>query len=124
MQKVMVVDDDAFTRMHCKDMLVQSGFDVAEAANGTDAIAVYEDFHPDMVLMDLIMPGIGGLNALKEIKVNDPDARVAVVIANGQQALILDALNIGAVDFVIKPFEKAQVLDTIRKALGKPNLAL
>ena len=118
MTTVMVVDDAAFMRMRCKKMLVENGFDVVEAANGIEAISVYKETHPDMVLMDITMPEMDGLAALKEIKKLDPNAKVAMVTAMGQQALVIEALKIGAMDFVIKPFDQDRVLGTIKKALG------
>ena len=105
----MVVDDDASTRMSCKQLLVENGYDVAEAANRIEAISVYSDFQPDMVFMDITMPDMDGLIALQEIMVMDPNAKVAMAIVMGQQALVMVALKTGAVDFVIKPFD--QVLD-------------
>jgi len=118
MPTVMVVDDAAFMRMRCKKMLVENGFDVVEAANGIEAISVYKESHPDMVLMDITMPDMDGMAALREIKKIDPSAKVAMVTAMGQQALVMEALKIGAMDFVIKPFDQERVLGTIKKALG------
>ncbi len=120
-RKVMVVDDDSAMRTYCKKMLVENGFDVVEAANGTEAISVYKESQPDMVLMDITMPDMDGLTALKEIKKIDPGAKVAMVTAIGQQALVMEALKTGAMDFVIKPFDQESVLGTIEKALGKDN---
>lgn len=117
----MVVDDDASARKGLTRTLVENGFDVAEAANGIEAISVYGDFRPDMVFMDVIMPGMDGLAALEEIKTLDPNAKVAMTIVKGQQALVLVALKAGAVDFVIKPFDEKQVLGGIKKALSPPN---
>lgn len=117
----MVVDDDASARKGLTRTLVENGFDVAEAANGIEAISVYGDFRPDMVFMDVIMPGMDGLAALEEIKTLDPNAKVAMTIVKGQQALVLVALKAGAVDFVIKPFDEKQVLGAIKKALSPPN---
>ena len=117
-RKVMVVDDAAFMRMRCKKMLIENGFDVVEAANGIEAISVYKESQPDMVLMDITMPDMDGLAALKEIKKIDPNAKVAMVTAMGQQALVMEALKTGALDFVIKPFDQERVLGTIKKALG------
>lgn len=118
MRKMLVVDDDAVVRIHCKQMLVENGFDVAEAADGVEAISVYQDFQPDMVFMDITMPQMGGLDALKEIKVINPNAKVTMVIVQGQQALVMEALKLGAVNFVIKPFDEEEVLGAIQKALG------
>ena len=116
-RKVMIVDDDAAMRKGCKKLLLENGFDVAEAANGIEAISVYGDFHPDMVFMDISMPDMDGLTALQKIIVMDPKAKVAMTIIKGQQALVLQALQTGAVDFVIKPFKRDQVMGTIQKVL-------
>ena len=118
MPKLMVVDDAAFMRMRCRNILVESGFDVVEAADGLEAISVYMESLPDMVLMDITMPGLGGLAALKEIMKIDPSAKVAIVTAMGQQALVMEAYKMGAVDFVIKPLGQEQVLTTINRALS------
>ena len=118
MPKVLVVDDAAFMRMRCKKMLVGKGFDVVEAANGIEAISDYKQSHPDMVLMDITMPDLDGLAALKEIKTMNPSAKVAMVTTMSQQALVMEAPKTGAMDFVIKPFDQKQVLATIKKALS------
>jgi len=99
-------------------MLIENGFEVVEAANGIEAISVYQETNPDMVLMDITMPDMDGLAALKEIKKIDPNAKIAMVTAMGQQALVMEALKTGAMDFVIKPFDQERVLSTIKKALG------
>lgn len=117
-RKVMVVGGDAFMRMRLKQILVKIGFDVAEAASGREAISVYRDFQPDMVFMDISLPDMGGLDALKEIMGIDPNALVAMLVVDGQQALVMEALRTGAVDFVTQPFDEEEVLGTINKALG------
>ena len=114
----MVVDDDALSRIHFKQMLVEDGFDVAEAANGIEAISLYQNFQPDMVFVNIIMPDKSGLVILNKIKVTNPRAQVAMIVGEGQQALVMEALKAGAVDFVTKPFDQEEVLGTIKKALG------
>ncbi len=116
MTKVMVVDDAAFMRMRCKKILIENGFDVLEAANGIEAVSVYKENSPDMVLMDITMPDMDGLAALREIKKIDPSAKVAMVTAMGQQALVMEALKSGAVDFVTRPFDQEEVLVALDKA--------
>ena len=112
-ERVMVVDDDASARICCKEMLVENGYDVVESANGIGAISIYRDFQPDMVFMEITTPDMDSLLALQEIVMMDPRAKVAIVMVQGQQASLKKAMKIGAVDFVIKPFDQDQVLDTI-----------
>ena len=114
----MVVGGDASMRIRLKQMLVENGLDVAEAASGREAISVYRDFQPDMVFMDIFLPDMGGLDALKEIKGINPNALVAMLVVEGQQALVMEALRTGAVDFVTQPFDEEEVLGAINKALG------
>ncbi len=102
MPTIMVVDDAAFMRMRCKKLLTQSGYDVLEANTGAQAVEVYKECRPDMVLLDITMPDMDGLAALREIKKIDPNAKVAMVTAMGQQSIVTDALKAGAQDFVIK----------------------
>ena len=118
MRKVMVVEDDALMRIHLKQMLVENGFDVAEAADGIEAISVYQAFEPDMVFLNITISDKEGLAALKEIKVINPNAQVAIIVVEGQQALVMEALKSGAVDFVTKPFDQDEVLGTLKKSLG------
>ena len=117
MPTIMVVDDAAFMRMRCKKLLTQSGYDVIEAATGTEAVEIYKKSKPDAVLLDITMPDMDGLTALKEMKKLDPDVRVAMVSAMGQQSVVMDALKSGAKDFVVKPFEADRVLATVKKLL-------
>lgn len=117
MPTIMVVDDAAFMRMRCKKLLTQNGYDVIEAATGTEAVETYKKSKPDAVLLDITMPDMDGLTALKEMKKLDPDVRVAMVSAMGQQSVVMDALKSGAKDFVVKPFEADRVLATVKKLL-------
>ncbi len=114
----MLVGGDAFMRIRLKQMLVENGLDVAEVANGVEAISVYRDFQPHMVFIDIDLPDKGGLDALKEIKGINPNALVAMLVVEGQQALVMEALRSGAVDFLTKPFDEEEVLGAINKALG------
>ncbi len=117
MATILVVDDAAFMRMRCAKVLKENGYDVLEAENGLQAIEVYQAQKPDGVLMDITMPEMDGLTALKELRKLDPDARVAMVTAMGQQSIIIDAIKSGARDFVVKPFEQDRVLSALQKLL-------
>lgn len=118
MTTLLVVDDAAFMRMRCTKLLTENGYSVVEAENGLQAVQKYQELRPDGVLLDITMPEMDGLTALKEIKKLDPNARVAMVTAMGQQAMVLDALKSGAKDFVIKPFQPERVLAAVKKMLG------
>ena len=118
MAKIMVVDDAAFMRMRCKKLLIQLGHEVTEAATGSQAVEAYKNNRPDMVLLDITMPDMDGITALKEIREFDPDARVAMVTAMGQQSMVMEALKAGARDFVIKPFDQDRVLAAINKIMA------
>jgi two-component system chemotaxis response regulator CheY len=116
--KILVVDDAAFMRMRCSKLLTDNGYDVVEAENGLDAIAKYKETKPDAVLLDITMPEMDGLTALKEIRKVDPEAKVAMVTAMGQQSMIMDAIKSGAKDFVVKPFQPDRVLAAVKKLIG------
>lgn len=116
--KILVVDDAAFMRMMIKDILVKNGYDVVgEAANGAEAVVRYRELEPDLVTMDITMPEMDGLTALREIRRSHPTARVIMCSAMGQQAMVLEAIQAGARDFVVKPFQADRVLDAVKKAL-------
>jgi two-component system chemotaxis response regulator CheY len=115
MRTVLVVDDAAFMRMRCAKLLTEHGYAVLEAATGAEAVALYQQQRPDAVLLDITMPEMDGLTALAHIRALDPAARVAMVTALGQQALVLAALQAGARDFVLKPFQPERVLDALKK---------
>lgn len=118
MLTLLVVDDAAFMRMRCSKLLVENGYKVIEAENGAQAVTKYREIRPDGVLLDITMPEMDGLTALKEIRKIDPNARVAMVTAMGQQALVMDALKSGAKDFVLKPFQSDRVLAAVKKMLS------
>jgi two-component system, chemotaxis family, chemotaxis protein CheY len=116
--KVMVVDDAAFMRLRACKVLQDNGHEVIQAENGVEAIKKYAEHRPDAVLMDITMPEMDGLAALKEIRKLDPAARVAMVMAMGQQAIVMEALKAGAKDFVLKPFQPDHVLGALDKLLA------
>jgi two-component system chemotaxis response regulator CheY len=118
MAKILVVDDAEFLRVRISKMLSGEGHDILEAENGLIAVETYKSAKPDLVLMDITMPEMDGLSALKEIKSFDPGARVVMLTALGQESVVLEAIKTGARDFVVKPFEKDRVLGAISKLLG------
>ncbi|MBZ4653523.1 MAG: response regulator receiver protein [Peptococcaceae bacterium] len=117
--KIMIVDDAAFMRMMLKDILTKNGYDViGEAENGQIAVDKYKDLRPDLVTMDITMPELDGISAVKKIKQFDPNARIVMCSAMGQQAMVIDAIQAGARDFIVKPFQPERVLEAVKKALG------
>jgi two-component system chemotaxis response regulator CheY len=118
MAKVLIVDDAQFMRMRCAKLLEKNGFDVVEAENGRLAVEMYQQVRPDAVLMDITMPEMDGLAALKEIRQIDPKARVAMLTALGQQGVVIEAIKAGARDFIVKPFEQDRVLEALQKLLS------
>lgn len=117
--KVLVVDDAAFMRMMIKDILSKNGYEVVgEAENGLKAVEKYQELKPDLTTMDITMPEMDGITAVKEIKKVDPNAKVIMCSAMGQQAMVIEAIQSGARDFIVKPFQPDRVLEAIRKAVG------
>jgi two-component system chemotaxis response regulator CheY len=118
MASVLIVDDAAFMRMMIKDILTKNGLDVAgEAENGLQAVDMFKELKPDIVIMDITMPGMNGMLALKEILAVDNSANVLMCSAMGQQAAVINAIQAGAKDFIVKPFKPDRVVDAINKAL-------
>ncbi len=118
-KRVLVVDDAAFMRMMIKDILSKNGYEIAgEAENGQIAIEKYKDVKPDLVTMDITMPEMDGIAAVKEIVGFDSSARVIMCSAMGQQAMVIDAIQAGAKDFIVKPFQPERVLEAVSKALS------
>ncbi len=116
MAKVMIVDDAAFMRISIRNMLLKNGFEiVAEAENGADAIEKYNATMPDIVTMDITMPVMDGLTALREIKKINKNAKVVMVSALGQEAMVRDAVVAGAVGFIVKPYKEDTIVETLRK---------
>ena len=116
-QSVLVVDDAAFMRMMIKDILSKNGYEVVgEAENGVQAVEKYKELEPDLVTMDITMPEMDGIDALKEIKEINPDATIIMCSAMGQQAMVIDAIQAGAKDFIVKPFQADRVIEAINKA--------
>lgn len=118
---ILVVDDAAFMRMMIRDILAKEGYAIHEAVNGRDAIEKYEEVQPDLVTMDITMPELDGISALKSIRETHPEARILMVSAMGQQKMIVEALEAGALDFLVKPFQPTKVLETVKKCLQAPT---
>jgi two-component system chemotaxis response regulator CheY len=117
-KSVLVVDDSALIRANIKDVLAREGYQVvAQAANGAEAVALYQQHKPDLVTMDVVMPEMSGVEAAAKIVDADPDATIIMVSAMGQQALVIEALQAGAKDFVIKPFQAARLMQAVERAL-------
>ena len=117
--RILIVDDAAFMRMMVRDILTKNGYEVVgEAGDGAQAVEKYRELKPDLVTMDITMPEMDGIQALKEIKKIDPNARVIMCSAMGQQAMVIDAIQAGAKDFIVKPFQADRVIEAIKKTLG------
>lgn len=117
MAKILIVDDAEFLRVRVSKMLAGEGYEIFEADNGYKAVTFYREIQPDLVLMDITMPEMDGLAALREIRSIDPKARVIMLTALGQESVVLEAIKSGARDFVVKPFERERVLTAINKLL-------
>ena len=118
-KNILICDDAAFMRMMIKDILTKNGYNVAgEAENGLKAIEKFNETKPDLVLMDITMPEMDGIQALKKIKELDPAANVIMCSAMGQQAMVIEAIQSGAKDFIVKPFQAERVLEAVKKVVG------
>ena len=116
---IMICDDAAFMRMMIKDILTKNGYVVAgEAENGAKAVEKYKEVTPDLVLMDITMPEMDGIQALKEIRKADAGAKVIMCSAMGQQAMVIESIQAGAKDFIVKPFQADRVLEAVKKVVG------
>ena len=118
-KNILICDDAAFMRMMIKDILTKNGYNVvAEASNGAEAVDKYGQFKPDLVMMDITMPEMNGIDALKKIRENDGSANVIMCSAMGQQAMVIESIQAGAKDFIVKPFQVERVLEAVQKAIG------
>ena len=116
---ILIVDDAAFMRMMIRDVLTKSGFEVVgEAENGKTALERYKELSPDLVIMDITMPEVNGIDALRNIRAFNPSAKVIMCSAMGQQAMVIEAIQSGAKDFIVKPFQADRVCEAVRKVLG------
>jgi len=118
-KRILVVDDAAFMRMMIKDILVKNGYEIAgEAENGIRAVEKYKELMPDLVIMDITMPEVDGITAVREIKKINPDSKIIMCSAMGQQAMVIESIQAGARDFIVKPFQPERVIEAIRKVIG------
>lgn len=116
MPKVLIADDAAFMRMMLREILTEGGYEiVGEAANGSEACDLYKQTKPDLVTMDITMPKMDGITALKNIVAEDPQAKIIMCSAMGQQAMVIEAIQSGAKDFIVKPFQPQRVIDAVKK---------
>ena len=120
-KKILLVDDAAFMRKMLSDTLTKNGYtEIAEAEDGLDAVQKYGELSPDLVIMDITMPNMNGLEALKEIRAKDANANVVMCSAMGQESMVMEAVRSGAKDFIVKPFKADRVIKTVSNILGAP----
>ncbi len=118
MPSVLIADDAAFMRMMLRNILTGAGYEVAgEAEDGAEAVSRYRELQPDLTTMDITMPGMNGLEALKAIRAEDPEARVIMCSAMGQKSMVVESFSAGARDFIVKPFQADRVVSAMEKAL-------
>lgn len=116
---ILIVDDAAFMRMMIKDVLSKNGFVICgEAENGARAVEKYKELNPDLVIMDITMPEVDGIQAVKEIKKINSAAKIIMCSAMGQQAMVIEAIQAGAKDFIVKPFQAERIIEAVKKVLG------
>ncbi|HHX55349.1 MAG TPA: response regulator [Clostridiales bacterium] len=118
-KRILICDDATFMRMMIKDILTKNGYEVAgEAENGLVAIEKYNELKPDLVLMDITMPEMDGITALKKIVESDSEAKIIMCSAMGQQSMVIDSIQAGAKDFIVKPFQAERVVEAVQKVVG------
>ena len=119
LKTVLVCDDAVFMRTMLADILTQAGFAViGQAKTGAEAVEKYRELRPDLVTMDIVMPDMGGIEAVKQIMQEYPDSRILMCSAMGQQSLVIEAIQAGARDFVVKPFQPSRVLEAVQRVLA------
>ena len=118
-KNILLVDDAAFMRMMLKDILTKNGYNVVgEAENGAQAVEKYKELKPNLVMLDITMPEMDGIQAAKAIKAEDASATIIMCSAMGQQAMVIEAIQAGAKDFIVKPFNADRVLEAVQKVIG------
>ncbi len=118
-KRVLITDDALFMRVTLKNILINNGYEIAgEAATGKESVDLYQSTKPDLVTMDITMPEMDGITALREIRKIDPNAKIIMCSAMGQKNIVLEAVSAGAKDFIVKPFQAEKVLEAIRKQIG------
>jgi two-component system chemotaxis response regulator CheY len=124
MKRLLVVDDALFMRKLICGVAAEAGWEVVgEASNGAESLALYQQLRPDLVTMDLVMPVMGGLEALRQIRAIDPEAKVVVVTALDQKQALMDSICDGAIDFIVKPFDRQRVLALLSKLGGTASIS-
>ena len=119
MARVLIVDDAAFMRMMIKDILSKNGYEIAgDADNGLKAIEKFKELTPDLVIMDITMPEMDGVTAVREIKKINSEAKIIMCSAMGQQAMVIESIQAGARDFIVKPFQADRVVEAVKKVIG------
>lgn len=118
-KRVLITDDALFMRVTLKNMLTKSGYEVVgEASNGRESVEMYKSLKPDLVTMDITMPEMDGISAVREIKQFDTNAKVIMCTAMGQKNMVMEAVQAGAKDFIVKPFQPDKVLESVQKLIG------
>lgn len=118
MYTILVVDDAFFMRKMVQTHLNKAGYDTfVEAEDGAQAVAMYQEKKPDLVIMDITMPNMDGIEALRQIKTNDPAAKIVMCSAMGQESMVMEAIKLGALDFIVKPFKQERIVQTVSKVL-------
>ena len=118
-KRVLITDDALFMRVTLKNILTKNGYEIAgEASNGKESVDLYQQTQPDLVTMDITMPEMDGITAVREIKKHDPNANVIMCTAMGQKNMVMEAVAAGARDFIVKPFQPEKVLESVQKQIG------